>query len=91
MKSPPPTSLTEKVAKLLIGKTFVYYWNGEPALTGIIYNVLNSTQLLLGYDSEAGEEEFVEIRPMSDCGFDYGTKTGFRFSKDNPHYETFAG
>jgi hypothetical protein len=89
MKDRPPSTLTERNAKIMIGKTFKYFWEGKVLYSGFVLNMLNNSSLLLFYYNQPdGEDD--EVRSLNDCGFDHATKTGFKFSYENPEADTLV-
>ena len=86
---------TEKAMTRVLGKTFKYYDGGKLVATGIVLGLtsVNAINLEYTFEADAGvpEGDLFEIRPVSELKYDYRTKTGFWFSKDNPHRESLEG
>jgi hypothetical protein len=87
---------TEITTRQVIGKTFSFYLGGKLLATGEVLSMVSANAISLVYQVEEGvddlpEKEFYEIRDVTTLGFDWPTKTGFRFSVDNPHREELMG
>jgi hypothetical protein len=83
------TTLTEKVAYALVGKTFEHFHSGEVIASGIILGMCGPSALQLHVQEEG--KDWFEIHALTELGYDRVSKTGYRFSPDNPYREQLIG
>lgn len=83
------TTLTEKVAYSLVGKTFEHYHNGEIIASGVILGMCGPSALQLQVQEEG--KEWFEIHALTELGYDRVNRSGYRFSLDNPYREECLG
>jgi len=83
------TTVTEKTTYALVGKTFEHFHSGEVIASGIILGMCGPTALQLVVQEEG--KEWFEIHAATDLGYDRVSKTGYRFSVDNPYREQLIG
>ena len=84
-------TVTEKSAIALVGKTFSHFYQGNAIAEGIVVGMSGPNHIQLALQEGGKEEGWFEIYHLDEVGYDRLSKTGFRFSLDNPHREEFLG
>jgi hypothetical protein len=86
-KNEKPMTQTEKTTYALIGKTFIHFYEGAEIARGKVLGMTSANAIQLAVRGKEDDREWFEIHSVADLGYDRGSRTGYRFSMDNPHRE----